>query len=71
MLVWLGSLHCQFPLDSGQNFAILIQNTVPGVGSFFKLWVSLILCTKTLGKLETDMDFVFDPKCQIYGFIQL
>lgn len=46
VLVRLGSLHCQFPLDSGQNFAILIQYSVPGVGSFFKLWVALILAAK-------------------------
>lgn len=46
MLVGLGSLHRQLPLDSGQNLAILIQYRVPGVGSFFKLWVSLVLRTK-------------------------
>lgn len=52
MLVGFGPLHCQFPLDSGQNFAVLIQYRVPGVASFFKFWVSLILSTK---KQETKI----------------
>lgn len=46
MLVGFGSLHRQFPHDSGQNFAVLIQYGVPDVGPFFKLRVSLILGTK-------------------------
>lgn len=47
MPVGFSPLHCQFTLDSGQNFAILIQYGVPGVASFFKFGVSLILSTKT------------------------
>lgn len=45
MLVGFGSLHRQFPHNSGQNFAILIQYGIPDVGSFFKLQISLILGT--------------------------
>lgn len=47
VLVGLGSLHCQFPLHSGQNLTILVQYRVPGVGSLFELRVSLVLVTKT------------------------
>lgn len=37
MLVGLDLLHGQFPLDSGQHFTILIQYSVPGVGSLLDL----------------------------------
>lgn len=43
MLVGLGSLHCKFSLNSGQNFAVLVQYGVPGVGPFFEFCASLIL----------------------------
>lgn len=43
VLVGLCSLHCQLPLHSRQNLAILIHDGVSDVRSFFKLWVSLVL----------------------------
>lgn len=43
MLVRLGSFHCEFSLNSGQNFAVLVQYRVPGVGSFFEFCTSLVL----------------------------
>lgn len=43
MLVGFGSLHGKFSLNSGQNFAVLVQYRVPGVVPFFEFWDSLIL----------------------------
>lgn len=42
MLVGFGSLHGKFSLNSGQNFAVLVQYRVPGVVPFFEFWDSLI-----------------------------
>ena len=43
MVVGLGSLHGQPPLDPGQNLAVLVQESVPAVGALLQLGVPLVL----------------------------
>ena len=46
VVVGLGSLHGQPPLDPGQNLAVLVQESVPAVGALLQLGVPLVLETE-------------------------